>query len=497
MNVVKRNNELGKIVTSLRCVSLVCAVLMSIGALATSMPAATDSVTITSHPQYPYVVYVDNAYIPTLDNEQFQNVAATVIFPVNQTRLPKNAPLLVELRDEVLPLLNSDSIEALEIDLRGAASPEGTLKHNTWLGENRMKALLNYIQDGLEVPVESSKMRMLSEAEDYLTLTLLMRKAGDADYSRVKRLCDIYLPAGDYVNLKRELRLMDGGALWQRMLREYYPRLRTAQLVIFCKRKTQQPEQNLHPTLWPWRVGQTAEFRLDTLRFELPQHKIARRELLSLKTNALLYGVYMPGGYNKWCPIPNFTIEYYPWHGHFTYAFTFDCPWWQDYWGHKYFQIRNYQLEARYYFRSGDIKHNPPGQGQAFRGLYVQGYANLALYGLCFDADRGWVGEGIGAGVGVGYVMPLGGKTSRWKLEFSAQLGFFSSKYDPYQFENLVNPNYRDHLYYYRWTQHPDLFKKRLYRNTWFGPTRVGITISYDLLFRRTAKKGASFRRWE
>ena len=115
---------------------------------------------------------------------------------------------------------------------------------------------------------------------------------------------------------------------------------------------------------------------------------------------------------------------------------------------------------------------------------------------MCFDADRGWVGEGIGAGVGIGYVQKLD-KRGHWKLEFSAQFGFFTSKYDPYQYENPVNPNYRDHLYYYKWTQSPELFKKRQYHHTYVGPTCVGVTISYDLLYRKIKKRGASFRRWE
>ena len=41
------------------------------------------------------------------------------------------------------------------------------------------------------------------------------------------------------------------------------------------------------------------------------------------------------------------------------------------------------------------------------------------------------------------------------------------------------------------------LFKTRQYRFSWFGPTRVGITLSYDLLYRRLAKRGVSFRKSE
>ena len=43
----------------------------------------------------------------------------------------------------------------------------------------------------------------------------------------------------------------------------------------------------------------------------------------------------------------------------------------------------------------------------------------------------------------------------------------------------------------------PDLFKKRQYRYNWLGPTRVGITLTYDLLYRRINKKGVSFKNYE
>ena len=60
-----------------------------------------------------------------------------------------------------------------------------------------------------------------------------------------------------------------------------------------------------------------------------------------------------------------------------------------------------------------------------------------------------------------------------------------------------MNPAYHDDLYYYKWTKKPELFKKRQYRWNWFGPTRVGITLTYDLLYRRIYKKGVSFKHTE
>ena len=85
-------------------------------------------------------------------------------------------------------------------------------------------------------------------------------------------------------------------------------------------------------------------------------------------------------------------------------------------------------------------------------------------------------------------MLPLTRK-GHWRLEFQLQAGIFHCKYDPYQYENTVNPDYHDDLYYYKWSDDPDLFKKRQYRFTWIGPTRVGVTLSYDLLYRKARKK--------
>ena len=234
---------------------------------------------------------------------------------------------------------------------------------------------------------------------------------------------------------------------------------------------------------------------------------LPRRELLSIKTNLLLDVAYMPG-YNRWCPIPNIAFEYYPKSGHITFGASFDMPWWQNYRKHKYFQVRNYQVEGRYYLRAnkanesyGTNRTNRTNRayetygsnGAAFKGFYLSAYVHAAVFGICFDADRGWVGEGAGAGIGGGYVMPLS-KNGHWRLELGLQAGFFRCKYDPYKYENPVNPAYHDDLYYYKWTGKPELFKKRQYRWNWLGPTRVGITLSYDLLYRRIQKRGASFK---
>lgn len=220
-----------------------------------------------------------------------------------------------------------------------------------------------------------------------------------------------------------------------------------------------------------------------------------RREWLSVKTNLLFDLAYMPG-YDRFCPIPNVAVEYYPLRGHFTYGASFDGPWWQHYNAHKYFQLRNYQLHARYFLRSGDIRRRPPSEGPAFSGLYFSLYAHAYLYNICFDEKRGWEGEGWGAGIGVGYVMPLG-RSNRWKLEMGVQAGYLHTLYDPYQWKCPVDPDSDTEQYYYKWYGEAKDFRKRQHSFSFLGPTRLEITLSYNLLFRKNRGKGISFKRRE
>lgn len=446
-----------------------------------------------------FVRFVEDDQIVPISDEEFLDQAGSVVFPVNDYHLPPDAPLLKQLEDYILPFINRSGYELLRMYIRGAASPEGSYENNKLLGSRRVESLVNFVKSRVAFPVKDESFNLDVEYEDYRSLAILLSRANDMDASYVQDLCDKYLPDNRIAELKAELKAAQGGRLWQRLLKTYFPKLRVVRLILFFRKA--QPvaakpgagslELSKEPVVEEKPV--VVEPVVETV--EPQQQILPRREFLSVKTNLLFDVAYVPG-YDRWCPIPNVAIEYYPKKGHFTFGASFDCPWWQDYDAHKYFQVRNYQLETRYYLRRGDLATNPPGEGAAFRGFYLQGYGNIGLFGVCFDADRGWVGEGAGAGVGIGYVTQLS-KKGHWRLEFGLQAGFFRCKYDPYQYENPVDPSYRDQLYYYKWSLDPALFKKRQYRYTWLGPTRIGVTLTYDLLYRRIAKKGVSFKNKE
>lgn len=488
------------------------------GAQSKNMAESIESLFLdsTKYAPYSYVRFIKHdEKIPELTDEQFYDIAGRVIFLVNKYDLPQRDSLIMQLQNEVLPLINKDSLELAGMIIRGAASPEGPTPFNKSLGEHRAATLLQFLRDNINLPFDEKSFDMQIDIEDYSTLCFMMQRTGDKDYATVKALCDRYLPSGDIATLKRQLMATRQGTLWHRLLRQYFPGIRAARVVLFfrkpktCEKQIiAQSEQSMPTATADIAVTRPDSVAVDTVAadtvvidtdvVQLPV-VLPRREVLSVKSNLLFDFAYMPG-YNRWCPIPNVAVEYYPLHGHFTFGFSFDCPWWQHYDDHKFFQIRNYQLDTRYYFRSGDIDKNLPGEGAAFRGVYLQAYGHVGLFGIGFDANRGWVGEGAGAGLGIGYVLPLS-KKGHWRMEFGLQAGFFACKYDPYQYEYIDVPGWggypHDNLYYYKYFGDPTLFKKRQYRFTWFGPTRVGITLSYDLLYRRWEKKGVSFRKTE
>ena len=478
--------------------------------------------------KYSYIWFAEDKDSIKLTDEEFYDNSAKIVFPVSKYGLPKDNKILEELEKEILPRINEDSMRLVAIVVRGAASPEGPYEFNKMLSERRTKALSDFVTSRLLFKdLKDPANRRLNQefiVEDYRSLCIALKRANDPDYEFVKDLCDNYLAKNDERHLKSALMKTRNGKLWERLRKTYFPDLRAARIMLFFRdlkttdvvvaMKETTPDEAKTGAIAvketpPDSVAPKVKVPTDTLiTTEVEEEGVfLRKKVLAVKTNLLLYGAYIPG-YDRWAPIPNVAIEYYPLKGHFTFGASFDMPWWQDYNAHKYFQFRNYQLEARYYPRgavNASKSNNRVSEAnleahehnkKAFTGFYLQAYTHLAVFGICFDADRGWVGEGIGAGIGVGYVVPLS-SSGRWKLEFGLQAGFFRCKYDPYKFENPVNPDYHDGLYYYKWTQKPELFKKRQYRWNWIGPTRIGITLSYDLLYRRIQKKGVSFKSYE
>lgn len=258
---------------------------------------------------------------------------------------------------------------------RAAASPEGLYDNNRRLA-NQRRASVDALLRSYGIGTDHIQYDVV--AEDYDLLYTMMMLKHDAKFHDVDSLITLY--ADDTQRLKAAMKRHDGGKLWRYLLKEYFPKLRAVRIIVVDKRLANVDSNDLvpHPiATMPMATVADNHLHIQTaditpayiIPATTPASALPRREVLSVKSNVLFDFAYMPG-YDRFCPIPNVALEYYPLHGHFTYGASFDCPWWQHYDEHKYFQVRNYQLHTRYYLRSGDIRKRKPGEGAAFRGLY-------------------------------------------------------------------------------------------------------------------------------
>lgn len=371
---------------------------------------------------------------------------------------------------------------------RASASPEGSLQINTQLA-NARKASMNALLSSYGI--NTNLIRYDVAPMDFPLMRALMKLRKDDYLPVVDSLMTQY--AADVMLLKEAMIRQDRGKLWQHLYHNYFPSLRSVRIMAI-KRAEKEEEEDKREEI-ERKENERKEIEIEKIEEIEEIEKIEKeetegdecRELMSVKTNLLFDLAYMPG-YNRFCPIPNVAIEYYPLHGHFTYGASFDTPWWKHYSKHKYFQLRNYQVHTRYYLRRGDIEERKPGKGAAFKGFFFSAYAHAYLYNICFSEKRGWEGEGWGAGIGAGYVMPIDRK-EHWRLEFGLQLGYLNTLYDPYQWRCPVDPGTDIDRYYYKWYGNAKDFKKRQHSYSWIGPTRVEITLSYDLIYRHKERK--------
>lgn len=418
---------------------------------------------------------------PGTHDSSFVATSRPVIFPVNLSRVSTADSIWIAdtLHRQLMEVGKGGIIYG-----RAAASPEGPLAFNTTLAQRRSMAAMTILQ---RMGFDTSRIRFDIIPEDWEILLTMMKMRDDRDTVTVSR----YMRTFHDLNKREELMREVFPVLWKRLVREYFPQLRAVRIMATL------PEVVGLPPVTPTEEVVEMEVPVtDTVEVLQPRY---RREVLSIKTNLLEYGVYVPK--YGWAPVPNVALEYYPRKGHFTVGASLDCPWWKgNTSNHKYFQIRNWQVEGRYYLRNSNKSYgedgNPNGKA-AFKGLYFSVYAHAFLYQLGFNEKDGWIGEGAGGGIGIGYVFPLS-RNQHWRMEIGAQAGYVWTKYDPYVYGCPVE-NVKDGLYYYDWAADGSLFRKRQYSENRILPTRVSITITYDLLYRRGyGKKGVSLRsRWK
>ena len=119
-----------------------------------------------------------------------------------------------------------------KIEIAGYASPEGSRRFNNWLGENRAKALIDYIiSHRPQYALTPDHFNIHNGEENWAGLRRHLLESQIEEKDSVTAIIDSRLPDEEK---KAAIKAMNGGKVWKQMLEQVYPHLRCARyLAVF------------------------------------------------------------------------------------------------------------------------------------------------------------------------------------------------------------------------------------------------------------------------
>lgn len=186
--------------------------------------------------------------------------------------------------------------------------------------------------------------------------------------------------------------------------------------------------------------SQTMERKEETPQLRNGYSEAARTPRLSIGTNLLYLAALAP----------NVTAEYYFPDSHWSVSAAFTMPWWKKESKNRFYQIRQYLAEGRYWMGDSPVKGH-------FLGYNIHG----GLYDL-ENKRTGYYGEFVGTSLTYGYKFRL---NKNLALELSVGGGYIYTNYDKYL------PI--DGCYMYQST----------HNTHYWGVTKAGISLIWNILY--------------
>ena len=124
-----------------------------------------------------------------------------------------------------------------KIEIAGYASPEGSRSFNNWLGQNRAKALIDYIiENRPQYNLTADNFRLRNGEENWAGLRRHLLNSTIEEKDQVIEIIDTDLPDEEK---KLKIKAIDKGKVWKKMLDQVYPHLRSARYLAVYYDSTQ------------------------------------------------------------------------------------------------------------------------------------------------------------------------------------------------------------------------------------------------------------------
>ena len=376
-----------------------------------------------------------------------------------------NGERMEAYRAALVKAVQEPGVYIRSINVRAAASPEGSAEFNRNLSQERARNLGAWLTDTLGV-----------------NPGLIWTEAIGADWEGLTRLLEGTQEPWkeDAMNIiaqgkdrNRELRALRKGEAWSWMSENLFPELRFAKGTVVCVIAIPvQPEPERDTVYIHTTVKDTVVVSggIETLTPEVVKaYEKKRRQadltgkkmIFAVRTNALAIplvniGVEVPIG-KRWSVGIDY---YYPWIWRPHHAEGLD-------YSGKCFELQALDIEGRYWF--APRKSNQPAQ--RLLGHSVGLYAAVGHYD--FEQNfSGHQGEFYNVGVDYLYACPIFG--GRLHMEFELGIGFIYSPSQPYDTFEVGGKAYRQ--------------KGVTHYTRWFGPTRAQVSLVWPIYVN--VKKG-------
>lgn len=356
-------------------------------------------------------------------------------------------------------VVHSRDLRIYKVVIIGAASPEGPKGFNAILARDRAESVKTFLK-GIEPRLTDDDFVMVSRGEDWEGATRIVETL-DSE-SGNSTVSDIFKGNLSTEEKKRQMKRLDGGREWHRLITDYYPTLRRSDIHVLYA--TVQPIAQMSGLIGLLDVPYS-EGLLPYVASPRQESVEPRYWSFAVKSN-LLYDAVTSLNVAVEVPIgKRFSVQY-------EHVF----PWWTaGPSGNKYsMQMLSMGGEARWWFstRVRDRKAGPATGADARRDLLLGHYLGIYADGGKYDLQAGrkigcYQNYFRGAGLSYGYSLPLG---RRLNMEFALSVGYMMVDYQHYIPSSDWSVLIRDN--------------DKAGRTHYFGPTKAKVSLVVPIVIK-------------